>query len=181
MSYDISKETAAYVNVPKTDIAKAKADGAKLVIVVFSRATTDSEANAVDSIMTKSGRSAIDNGADLVVNYSQSVIQAVDVYKDHYIVYSPAVLFASTDKHPLDNSHSFIFQQSFTLKDGAVVPSKLSVTPVDNGTLSGTAPKLLLDASADAVIDEIAKFSGNNKYTKYGIARSAIDYICIKK
>lgn len=181
LSYDISAQTAAYVNAPKADIQKAKAEGAKLVIVAFARATTDAEPNAVDGIMTKSARSAIDNGADLVVNYSQSVIQAIDLYKDHYIVYSPAVLFSSADKSALDNSHSFLFQQSFTLKDGAVIPSKLSVTPVNNGTLSNEAPRLLLDESADAVIDQIAKYSNNVKYTRYGIPRAAIDYICIKK
>ncbi len=181
LSYDIHQQTAPFIDTPKADIQKAKADGAKLVIVVFRRATTDAEANAVDSVMTKSGRGAIDNGADLVINYSQSVIQAVDFYKDHYIVYSPAILFASTDRSDSDNSHSFLFQQSFTLKDGGIVPSALSVTPVDNGSASGSAPKLLLDARADAVIDEIAKYSNNTKYTKYGIARSAIDYICIQK
>lgn len=181
LTYDISSAKAALVDAPKKDIAAAKADGAVSVIVVLCRATSDGEPNAVDSIQTKTARSAIDNGADLVVNYSQSVIQAIDSYKDRYIVYSPAVLYASCDKSSLDNSQSFIFQQSFTMENGKIIPSKLSITPINNGSADGSVPKLLLDESAEQVIDSIAKYSSNTKYTRHGINRANIDYICIKK
>ena len=181
LTYDVSGAKAALVDAPKKDIAQAKSEGAVSVIVVLCSSTTDAEPNAVDGIQTKTARSAIDNGADLVVNYSQSVIQAIDSYKDRYIVYSPAVLYASCDKSSLDNSQSFIFQQSFTLENGKIVPSKLSVSPINNGSADGTEPKLLLDESAEQVIDTIAKYSSNTKYTKYGINKANIDYICIKK
>ena len=182
LTYDLSGAKTALTQAPKADIAAAKAEGAKLVIVAFTRTTSDTEPNAVDSVMTQSARKAVDNGADLVVNYSQSVIQAIDVYKDRYIVYSPAVLYASADKDSRDNGQSFLFQQTFTLAaDGSVSASKLSVTPVNNGSATGAAPTLLLDAQAQEVIDQIAKYSNNTKYTRYGIKKENIDFICIQK
>ena len=102
--------------------------------------------------------------------------------KDRYIVYSPAVLYASADKDSRDNGQSFLFQQTFTLAaDGSVSASKLSVTPVNNGSATGAAPTLLLDAQAQEVIDQIAKYSNNTKYTRYGIKKENIDFICIQK
>ena len=67
------------------------------------------------------------------------------------------------------------------MENGKIVPSKLSVSPINNGSADGTEPKLLLDESAEQVIDTIAKYSSKTKYTKYGINKANIDYICIKK
>ncbi|MBQ9544116.1 MAG: CapA family protein [Clostridia bacterium] len=176
LSFDIDGTSGTFNS--KDAVTQAKNEGAAVVIVVFKRTTTDKQPNAVDGVMTKSGRAAIDNGADLVVFFTQDAIQGISVYKDRYIVYSPAVLYDSTQT--AEGTGSFIFQQSFTLNGGAVSASKLSITPVNNGG-GKEAAKLLVDSSAEAVIDQIVAFSDNRKYIGDGIARIAIDFIVIKK
>ena len=177
LSFDINSLKNGSTFDSKDAISKARSEGASVVIVVFERVTS-ADPNVVDSAMTKSGRAAIDNGADLVVFFTQDAVQGISVYKDRYIVYSPAVLYDSTQSS--EGTGSFIFQQSFTLDGGAVKASKLSVTPVNNGG-GKQAAGILLDSSAEAVIDQIVAFSDNRKYIGDGIAKSAIDFILIKK
>lgn len=180
LSYDASKATSAMINGPKEDIAKAKADGAVVVIALFARTTTDKELNAVDGVMTKTGRGAIDSGADLVVFATQSAIQGASLYKGKYIVYSPAVTFASADGSDADDGTGFFVQQTFSLNGDQLTSSKLSVIPVSNGK-DGSAPRLLLDASGEAVVDRIVKFSDTKKYIGDGVTKTALDYILIQK
>ena len=70
----------------KDNIAKVKADGAQLIVVIFH---WGNETETVpDSNQTTLGRIAIDEGADLVCGHHPHVLQGIETYKGRNIVYS---------------------------------------------------------------------------------------------
>ena len=70
----------------KDNIAKVKADGAQLIVVIFH---WGNETETVpDSNQTTLGRIAIDEGADLVCGHHPHVLQGIEYTEDGPIVYS---------------------------------------------------------------------------------------------
>ena len=101
----------------KDNIAKVKADGAELVIVIFH---WGNETETVpDTNQMTLGRLAIDEGADLVCGHHPHVLQGIETYKGKNIVYSLGNFCFGGNSSPSDMD-TMIFQQTFTITSNAV-------------------------------------------------------------
>lgn len=101
----------------KDNIAKVKADGAELIIVVFHWG--NEKETTPDSNQTQLGRIAIDEGADLVVGHHPHVLQGIEKYNGKFIVYSLGNFCFGGNSYPSDMD-SMIFQQTFTIDSNGV-------------------------------------------------------------
>ena len=106
----------------KDNIAKVKADGAQLIVVIFH---WGNETETVpDSSQTTLGRIAIDEGADLVCGHHPHVLQGIETYKGRNIVYSLGNFCFGGNSSPSDMD-TMIYQQTFTIDaDGVTVTSE---------------------------------------------------------
>lgn len=101
----------------KDNIAKVKAEGAQLVIVIFHWGIERDA--APNSHQTTLGRLAIDEGADLVCGHHPHVLQGIETYKGKNIVYSLGNFCFGGNSNPSDKD-TMIFQQTFTITDDGV-------------------------------------------------------------
>ena len=101
----------------KDNIAKVKADGAELVIVIFH---WGNETETVpDTNQMTLGRLAIDEGADLVCGHHPHVLQGIETYKGKNIVYSLGN-FCFGGNSSTSDMDTMIFQQTFTITSNGV-------------------------------------------------------------
>lgn len=101
----------------KKNIAKVKADGAQLIVVIFH---WGNETETVpDSNQTTLGRLAIDEGADLVCGHHPHVLQGIETYKGKNIVYSLGNFCFGGNSSPSDMD-TIIYQQTFTVDANGV-------------------------------------------------------------
>ena len=101
----------------KKNIAKVKADGAQLIVVIFH---WGNETETVpDSNQTTLGRLAIDEGADLVCGHHPHVLQGIETYKGKNIVYSLGNFCFGGNSSPSDMD-TMIYQQTFTVDANGV-------------------------------------------------------------
>ncbi|MDC7287127.1 CapA family protein [Blautia schinkii] len=111
----------------KDNIAKVKAEGANLVIVIFHWGN-EKETVPDDNQMTL-GRLAIDEGADLVCGHHPHVLQGIETYKGKNIVYSLGNFCFGGNSSPSDMD-TMIFQQTFTIsKDGVKADNVTNIIP----------------------------------------------------
>lgn len=111
----------------KDNIAKVKAEGANLVIVIFHWGN-EKETVPDDNQMTL-GRLAIDEGADLVCGHHPHVLQGIETYKGKNIVYSLGNFCFGGNSSPSDMD-TMIFQQTFTVtKDGVKADNVTNIIP----------------------------------------------------
>ena len=120
----------------KDNIAKVKADGAQLIVVIFH---WGNETETVpDSNQTTLGRIAIDEGADLVCGHHPHVLQGIETYKGRNIVYSLGNFCFGGNSSPSDMD-TMIYQQTFTIDaDGVkkdyvtnIIPCSISSAAYD--------------------------------------------------
>lgn len=111
----------------KDNIAKVKADGAQLIVVIFH---WDNETETVpDSNQTTLGRIAIDEGADLVCGHHPHVLQGIETYKGRNIVYSLGNFCFGGNSSPSDMD-TMIYQQTFTIDaDGVKKDNVTNIIP----------------------------------------------------
>ena len=111
----------------KDNIAKVKADGAQLIVVIFH---WGNETETVpDSNQTTLGRIAIDEGADLVCGHHPHVLQGIETYKGRNIVYSLGNFCFGGNSSPSDMD-TMIYQQSFTIDaDGVKKDNVTNIIP----------------------------------------------------
>ena len=101
----------------KDNIAKVKADGAQLIVVIFH---WGNETETVpDSNQTTLGRLAIDEGADLVCGHHPHVLQGIETYKGKNIIYSLGNFCFGGNSSPSDMD-TMIYQQTFTITSKGV-------------------------------------------------------------
>ena len=118
----------------KDNIAKVKADGAQLIVVIFH---WGNETETVpDSNQTTLGRIAIDEGADLVCGHHPHVLQGIETYKGRNIVYSLGNFCFGGNSSPSDMD-TMIYQQTFTID--ADVIKKDNVTNIIPCSISSAA------------------------------------------
>lgn len=99
------------------NISAAKDEGAQ-IIIVFMHWGIMSEYDPSDE-QIELGRIAIDAGATLVVGSHPHVLQGYEKYNDRYIVYSLGN-FCYGGSRGLHDPDCYIFQQTFTLKNGEI-------------------------------------------------------------
>ena len=111
----------------KDNIAKVKADGAQLIVVIFH---WGNETETVpDSSQTTLGRIAIDEGADLVCGHHPHVLQGIETYKGRNIVYSLGNFCFGGNSSPSDMD-TMIYQQAFTIDaDGVKKDNVTNIIP----------------------------------------------------
>ena len=118
----------------KDNIAKVKADGAQLIVVIFH---WGNETETVpDSSQTTLGRIAIDEGADLVCGHHPHVLQGIETYKGRNIVYSLGNFCFGGNSSPSDMD-TMIYQQTFTIDANGV--KKDNVTNIIPCSISSAA------------------------------------------
>ena len=119
----------------KDNIAKVKADGAELVIVIFHWGN-ESETVPDTNQMTL-GRLAIDEGADLVCGHHPHVLQGIETYKGKNIVYSLGNFCFGGNSSPSDID-TMIFQQTFTItSDGVQADNVTNIIPCSISSADG--------------------------------------------
>lgn len=99
------------------NIAKVKAEGAQITIVIFHWGNEKEE--VPDSNQTTLAHLAIDEGADLVCGHHPHVLQGIEEYKGKNIVYSLGNFCFGGNQHPSDMD-TMIFQQTFTVDQNGV-------------------------------------------------------------
>ena len=111
----------------KDNIAKVKADGAQLIVVIFH---WGNEPETVpDSNQTTLGRLAIDEGADLVCGHHPHVLQGIETYKGKNIIYSLGNFCFGGNSSPSDMD-TMIYQQTFTItSEGVQADNVTNVIP----------------------------------------------------
>lgn len=111
----------------KDNIAKVKADGAQLIVVIFH---WGNETETVpDNNQTTLGRLAIDEGADLVCGHHPHVLQGIETYKGKNIVYSLGNFCFGGNSSPSDMD-TMIYQQTFTVdSDGVKEDNVTNIIP----------------------------------------------------
>lgn len=115
-----------------------------------------------NDVQKQLAHAAIDNGADLVIGEHPHVLQGIETYQGKKIVYSLGNFCFGGNKNPSDKD-TMIFQQTFTLRDGAilgyddfeVIPCRLSsVTNVND-----YQPTILEGEEAERVMNKINEIS----------------------
>lgn len=185
----VSNNAASVNNVVKDEIESARSRGAKLVITMFN--WKGNENKEISDYQVSVGRTAVDNGADMVIGTYPQYIQAVDIYKEKSIIYSTNdLVVGKTDllgSEDVENPYGFIFSQDFTVENGSVKPADITFYPVlssSDSTSNNYMPKLVFDGTADDIVDTIEKAC---VCTRYGIAKATnpakqeIKYIKIVK
>ena len=111
----------------KDNIAKVKADGAELIVVIFH---WGNETETVpDTNQMTLGRLAIDEGADLVCGHHPHVLQGIETYKGKNIVYSLGNFCFGGNSSPSDMD-TMIYQQTFTItSEGVQADNVTNVIP----------------------------------------------------
>lgn len=118
----------------KDNIAKVKAEGADIVIVIFHWGIERDA--APNSHQTTLARFAIDEGADLVCGHHPHVLQGIEEYKGKNIVYSLGNFCFGGNSNPSDKD-TMIFQQTFTLtKDGLKADNVKNIIPCSLSSVS---------------------------------------------
>ena len=119
----------------KDNIAKVKADGAQLIVVIFH---WGNETETVpDSNQTTLGRIAIDEGADLVCGHHPHVLQGIETYKGRNIVYSLGNFCFGGNSSPSDMD-TMIFQQTFTItSEGVQADNVTNIIPCSISSADG--------------------------------------------
>ena len=108
----------------KQNIAKVKADGAQITIVIFHWGNEKEE--VPDSNQTTLAHLAIDEGADLVCGHH---LQGIEEYKGKNIVYSLGNFCFGGNQYPSDMD-TMIFQQTFTVdQDGVKANNVTNIIP----------------------------------------------------
>jgi len=172
LSYDIIDEISTNVNLtytaPKQDIAAARANGAKFVVVHFNWVNTFRSKVEPSSSQVYTTRAAVDNGADLVFGSHPDHVEGIENYKGVSIIYSCGNL----SKKGSEENYSYLYQQAFSLdENGKVVRGDILAIPVANHNTSDGVPSLLLDTdSAEEFEKNVMAWSIS---IRYGIGKAA--------
>ena len=117
------------------NIAAAKDAGAQVIVVYFHWGTE--RETVPDSVQMELGHAAIDAGATLVVGSHPHVIQGIEEYNGHQIVYSLGNFCFGGNKNPSDKD-CFIFQATFTVQGDHVTTDSTEVIPCSISSVSSS-------------------------------------------
>jgi len=97
--------------------------GAQLIIAYYHWGVENS--NMPEQYQINIGRHTIDSGAHLVLGAHPHVLQGIEVYRGHNIVYSLANFSFGGHANPRDQD-TMIFQQTFTFYNGVLVDDNVT-------------------------------------------------------
>ncbi|MBE6687840.1 MAG: hypothetical protein E7588_01025 [Ruminococcaceae bacterium] len=180
ISYDlnssaVSNNANAVNNTVKEAISLARSRGAVMVITMFS--WKGNENREISDYQVSVGRTAVDNGADMVVGTFPQYIQAIDIYKGKTLIYSTNdILNGKTDilgSDTVANPGALIISQDYKYTNGTLVPADITFYPVMStsaGDKNDFTPRLVFDAQADNIIESFKKAC---VCTRYGLAKES--------
>ena len=116
-----------------SNINAAKEAGAQIIVVFFHWGTE--RETVPDSVQMELGHAAIDAGATLVVGSHPHVIQGMENYNGHTIVYSLGNFCFGGNKNPSDKD-CMIIQQTFTVRGNDVTIDNTNVIPCSISSVS---------------------------------------------
>ena len=117
------------------NINTAKEAGAQIIVVFFHWGTE--RETVPDSVQMELGHAAIDAGATLVVGSHPHVIQGLENYNGHTIVYSLGNFCFGGNKNPSDKD-CMIVQQTFTVQGDNVTIDNTNVIPCSISSVSSS-------------------------------------------
>lgn len=118
-----------------SNINAAKEAGAQVIVVYFHWGTE--RETVPDSVQMELGHAAIDAGATLVVGSHPHVIQGIEEYNGHQIVYSLGNFCFGGNKNPSDKD-CMIFQATFTVQGDHVTTDSTEVIPCSISSVSSS-------------------------------------------
>lgn len=140
----------------KKTIQKAKRKNAQIIIVSFHWGIEGSY--YPNSTQKSLARTAVKSGASLVLGHHPHILQGIERYKGRYIVYSLGNFCFGGNTNPGDKD-TMIFQQTFSVKDGAVEKNKdIKVIPCSISSKSYTndfQPRTLTGSEKARVIKKM--------------------------
>ena len=135
--------------------------GAQLVIAFHHWG--DENVNMANDVQRTMGRWTVEAGADLVLGSHPHVIQGIEVYQGVNIVYSLANFSFGGNSNPPDQD-SFIFQQTFTFRDGELVrDNDTYIIPVfvsSTREYNNFQPTVADGAEGERILRRIERYSG---------------------
>ncbi len=117
------------------NIETAKQAGAQVIVVYFHWGTE--RETVPDSVQMELGHAAIDAGATLVVGSHPHVIQGIEEYKGHQIVYSLGNFCFGGNKNPSDKD-CMIFQATITVQGDQASVDSTEVIPCSISSVSSS-------------------------------------------
>ncbi|MBQ8092919.1 MAG: CapA family protein [Clostridia bacterium] len=111
------------------------------------------------------GRAAIRAGADIVVGHHPHIVQGIEAYQDHYILYSLGNLVFGGNVDP-DDRDSYAARLTFTVYEDHTDTPVLSIVPLRLTAMTkGTdyRPVLAEGEAADKIVSRILKRSSEMK------------------
>lgn len=131
-TYELA-EGAGIKDEMMSNINAAKEAGAQIIVVFFHWGTE--RETVPDSVQMELGHAAIDAGATLVVGSHPHVIQGMENYNGHTIVYSLGNFCFGGNKNPSDKD-CMIVQQTFTVRGNDVTIDNTNVIPCSISSVS---------------------------------------------
>lgn len=158
-------------------INKAKQKGSDIIIVSFHWGIERSyEPNFTQESLA---RTAIDNGASLVLGHHPHVLQGIERYKGRYIVYSLGNFCFGGNSNPPDKD-TMIFRQTFSVVKHAVKKTDdIRIIPCSLSSVSHTndfQPAILTGTEKSRVIEKINAMSTGRdvQFKKNGKVKTAL-------
>jgi poly-gamma-glutamate capsule biosynthesis protein CapA/YwtB (metallophosphatase superfamily) len=171
LGYEGWEDTPEIRAMVDANIKKLREQGVKIILVHFH---WGNEREYVPEESQKSlARYTIDSGADLILGHHPHVVQGIEEYNGKFIVYSLGNFMFGGNRNP-DDKDTFVFQQTFHLRDGELSDQKeIKVVPFSISSVTSRnnyQPLLLKGSEAERIkqkiVDASNQISGSN-WVKY--------------
>nr|WP_226666701.1 CapA family protein [Metabacillus litoralis] len=142
------------------DIIDLRKKGSQIILVHFHWG--DEKQYTPNNSQQTLAKFTIDSGADLILGHHPHVIQGIEEYKGKFIVYSLGNFMFGGNKNPSDKD-TFVFQQTFHLKDGKLtVKKEINIIPFSISSVASRnnyQPTKLNGAESNRVMEKIIHYS----------------------
>jgi poly-gamma-glutamate synthesis protein (capsule biosynthesis protein) len=160
LGYEGWEDTPEIRNTVEKDIKALRENDVEIILVHYH---WGDEKQYVPNDEQKSlARYTIDSGADLILGHHPHVVQGIEEYKGKFIVYSLGNFMFGGNRNPSDKD-TFVFQQTFHLKNGNVTGKKeINIIPFSISSVSNRndyQPTVLSGSESERVLQKIIDVS----------------------
>ncbi|MBO1512441.1 CapA family protein [Metabacillus bambusae] len=162
LGYEGWGDTPEIRNNVEQDIKALRENGVEIILVHYH---WGAEKQYVPNDEQKSlARYTIDSGADLILGHHPHVVKGIEEYKGKFIVYSLGNFMFGGNRNP-SNKDTFVFQQTFHLKNGDLTDKKeINIVPFSISSVSNRndyQPTVLSGSESDRVLQKIIDVSNH--------------------
>lgn len=176
LGYESWRDTAEIRKQVAEDIQELRNEGAQIVLVHYHWGQERHYVPNAGQISL--GRFTIDSGADLVLGHHPHVVQGIEEYKGKFIVYSLGNFMFGGNRNP-DDKDTFVFRQTFHLKNGAVTDEKeIEIIPFSISSVANRnnyQPKKLVGEDYNRVREKIISLSNQINGTDWLVYEKSND------